>query len=141
MAFNYNLASGDSSIVLISKVRLEIDDRVSGAGPRPDLSNLTDEEISYYLSGNGSNIYKTAAAICRMLSTAWAGVANITVGPRTEGLGDRTTHYANRAKELDAMAARGKFYAGGLSIDRRDLVEEDTDRIAPAFTRAMDTHP
>mgnify|MGYP000446912580 CR=1 FL=1 len=141
MSFNYDLASADSSIVLISKVRLEIDDTVNGAGPRPNMANFSDEEIAQKLSESGNNIYKAAAALCRILATSWTKVANITIGPRTEGFGAIAAQYAARAKELDALGARGKFYAGGLSRDRRDLIEEDSDRLAPAFTRAMDTHP
>ncbi|HSV86946.1 MAG TPA: hypothetical protein VLH85_10250 [Levilinea sp.] len=100
MAFTYDLANGNSQIVLISLVRLEIGDTTLGAGVRPDGSNLSDEEIGIWLAREGDDILRSTAAACEALSRQWANVANITLGPRKEELGKVSDNYARRAEQL-----------------------------------------
>jgi hypothetical protein len=109
MTFTYNLASPDASLVLISKVRLELGDTVANAGVRPDGSNLTDEEITIWLTDESNDISQTVARATAALANIWTNVANITVGPRREELGSVAKAWSDRAKE--AGPAAGANYA------------------------------
>ena len=84
MTFSYDLADADETIVLISKVRLEIGDTVSGVGVKPDGSNISDEEITVWLDDEDNSVMKVVARACDALARMWALVADTTVGPRRE---------------------------------------------------------
>jgi hypothetical protein len=109
MTFTYNLATTDSILLLISKVRLELGDTTFNAGVRPDGSNLTDEEIRVWLSDESNDISQTVARAAAALANIWTNVASITVGPRREELGSIAKQWADRAKE--AGPAAGTNYA------------------------------
>jgi len=109
MSFTYNLATTDETLLLISKVRLELGDTVANAGVRPDGSNLTDEEIRIWLTDEANDISQTVARAAAALSNFWTNVASITVGPRREELGAIAKAWADRAKE--AGPAAGANYA------------------------------
>lgn len=100
MSFNYDLASTDAAIVRISKVRLQIDDTVAGKGVRPDGSNFTDEELTVFLTREGNDEMRAAAAACEALSVHWSRIASITVGPRSEQAGKVASEYRASAEEL-----------------------------------------
>ena len=99
MTFSYNLASTNAAILAISKVRLELGDTVANAGVRPDGSNLTDEEISVWLTEESDDISQTVARAAAALANIWTVVASLTVGPRREELGNIAKAWADRAKE------------------------------------------
>ena len=150
MAFTYTPGSADATIVARNKIRRLIGDISSGAGPHRDGTNVTDEEILEVTTDVGLTLgsslterdtFKIAAKILRGLATEWAAVPNYTLGPHSEQAGDVAARLEARAVTLEAQAARGSFYAGGISQDRMRDVESDTDRVAPAFTRDMDRHP
>jgi len=99
MTFTYNLASLDENLLNISRVRLELGDTAASAGVRPDGSNLTDEEILLWLNEQAGDIMQTVARACAALSNMWTNVANITVGPRREELGQIAKGWADRATQ------------------------------------------
>jgi len=99
MAFTYDLASVDENLLNISKVRLELGDTTENTGVRPDGSNLQDEEILLWLGEESNEINRTVARACLALSKMWTNVANITVGPRREELGQVAQGWADRAKQ------------------------------------------
>ena len=109
MTFTYNLASTDSTLLAISKVRLELGDTVLNAGVRPDGSNLLDEEIQIWLTEESDDVSQTVARAAAALANIWTNVANITVGPRREELGSVAKAWADRASE--AGPAAGTNYA------------------------------
>lgn len=98
--FTYDLASADATKVLISKVRLEIGDSVEGAGVRPDGRNLSDEEISYWLTEESDVFLLAAARACDALSRAWANYVNTTAGKLKEELDTVSAKYATAAADL-----------------------------------------
>ena len=103
MTFTYNLASTDEDLLNISRVRLELGDTVQGTGVRPDGTNLTDEEILYWLGEEDSDIDATVARAAGALSKMWTIASkSITVGPRREEFGDVAKAWADRAKESAA---------------------------------------
>jgi hypothetical protein len=126
MTFTYDLASVDASILLISKVRLELGDTVANAGVRPDGSNLTDEEITVWLTDEGNDLSQTVARAAAALANVWTNVANITVGPRKEELGSIAKAWADRASE--AGPAAGANYA--VKVFRVDHIQ-DPYRVRP----------
>lgn len=97
MSFTYDLATD------IGKVRLYLGDITSGAGPRPDGTNFSDEEITLLLEQEGDSVMRTVAACCEILANAWASVASdIAVGSRRES-NQQATLFANRAEKLRAQ--------------------------------------
>ena len=99
MTFTYDLAAVDENLLNISKVRLELGDTTENAGVRPDGSNLADEEILLWLDEESDVVNRTVARACLALSKMWTTVANITVGPRREELGQIAQGWADRAKQ------------------------------------------
>ena len=97
----------------IGKVRLEIGDTdsTSGQGVKPDGSNLTDDEIDYCLTLEGS-VRLAAAKACELLARHWSGLTNITINGRTENFADVAKAWAAQAKALRASSG------GGLRIRR-----------------------
>ncbi len=119
MSFTYSLTTDTG------KVRLEIGDVTSGAGIRPDGSNLQDEEIAVWLTREGS-MMRAAAAACEALSRQWATVANTASGPLREDADSVAGKWAARAKELrgayghgDANSTGGVF-VGGFTRESSD---------------------
>lgn len=116
MTFTYNLAAADEAEQNISIVRLELGDNIQNAGVRPDGSNLTDEEIAIWLEKESDDIDAAVGRACAALAKMWTNVANITVGPRKEDLGQIAKAWADRAK--DALPTYGEGYEVGIvSID------------------------
>jgi len=97
----------------IGEVRMELGDDVQGEGVRPDGANLTDTQIQKLLDREGSVMLAVAAA-CELLARQWSRVANITVGPRSEQLGNVAAEWQKRAEKLRAQ--HGGAGAGGFSI-------------------------
>ena len=121
MSFTYVLTTD------IGKVRLEIGDVSSaiGAGVKPDGTNLTDEEIQVWLTRE-ETVGRAAAAACEALSTTWARVADVAVGPRRESLGQVAKQYAERAKALREQHGGGG-HGFTIGLDREDGFSEHAD--------------
>lgn len=144
MAFSYSVSDLSSATAATKNravMHLKLGDTVSGQGPRWNGANFDNDELDFLLSEASHNVNLALSEAFRILANEWAGVANITIGPRSEQYAGLSALYAARAAEYARLAGRGKFYAGGLSADRRSTVEEDDDRIAPAFSREMDKYP
>jgi len=99
MTFTYDLSEDDVNLLNISRVRLELGDTTANAGVRPNGSNLTDEEILLWLDEQDNDIMQTVARACAALANMWTNVANITVGPRREELGQIAKGWADRAAQ------------------------------------------
>ncbi len=127
MAFTYNLASADASIVLISRVRLEIGDTVNSAGVLPDGGNLTDAEIQLYLTQNGGDVALTVSSLAGVLARRWATVADVSVGPRSESLSQIAKAWERQASTLPGGEAYGAFAMGPKRIDGYSEYAESLD--------------
>ncbi len=119
MSFTYNL-SNDTG-----KVRLEIGDVTSGAGVRPDGSNLSDEEIAVWLTREGTAM-RAAAAACEAMSRQWAIVANTASGPLREDADSVAGKWAQRAKELREAYGHGDT-AASAGVIAGGFLRESTD--------------
>lgn len=100
---------------------------------------LSDAEVAFYLSENGSNNYRAAIEACRAIA------AKLSRRP-DHAVGRVIVSYQQRAKDYLALAEtiRQKWlmattspYAGGISLDDKQSQEENTDRVPPFFTRNL----
>lgn len=117
MSFTYTLASSDATTAAIARVRLEIGDTVSGAGVLPDGSNLTDEEITVYLTQTGNDVALTVSALAGVLARRWATLADVTVGPRSEKLSQVAQAWERQAATLAGDDAYGAFAMQPTRVD------------------------
>lgn len=141
MTFTYTPGSSDTTIKYRNRIRRLVGDTVSGVGPRQDTGNFTDEEIAEVIvETSSSNAYAVAAELLTILANEWASLVNITIGPRREEYATRAAEFRAAAADMQAKASRGKLYAGGISKDRKETVETDTDLVPPFFTRQLDRH-
>ena len=125
--------SGDPSDSTLDEVRFLIGDTNSTD------QQLSNEEILYLITTYTTALmaaYHAALQLSARYTSKWESKS---VDGLSISFGDRAKKYARLAQDLldraaliDAATAP---YAGGISIDDRDSVEEDTDRVAPAFTR------
>ena len=113
MSFSYDVAT------TVGKVRMWLGDTVSGSGPKPDGTNLSDEEIAALLEQENNHIGRTVAACCEMLANAWASVATIRIGPRSEDFGAVSEGWARRARQLRAQYG-GAAMVFSTSLNRND---------------------
>lgn len=109
MAFSYDLTTD------VGKLRLEIGDTTTGVGVRPDGTNFTDAELGYFLGQEGAVVGRAAARACEVLARSFAGLVDLSVGPRKESLSQAAKAYAERAVELRRQfggSAGGAYSAG-----------------------------
>lgn len=117
MGFSYVLNSSDATVAAIARVRLEIGDTTEDAGILPDGSNLSDEEITVYLTEYSSSIPQTVNAIAGVLSRRWATVADVSVGPRSESLSQVSKAWATVADKLGGSEAGTVFSLAPGRVD------------------------
>jgi hypothetical protein len=113
MTFTYNLTETDD-LLLISKVRLELGDTVSGSGVRPNGVNLSDEEILSWLEEEENDIQRTVGRAALALSNMWASAAvSKSAGPFSVSYGKISDAWAKRASAIQAVTG-GVAGMGGL---------------------------
>lgn len=135
MAWTYVLSNG------IGQVRFLIGDTLS-----TDPLTNTDEEITFCLTTNNSDAYRSAAFACR----AWAAKLNQALSVDQGSRGWKLDRQAQvksillRATELDGQAASFSGitpFAGGISVADKQTREGDTDRVQPGNTVANQRSP
>lgn len=119
MTITYDLSSSDEDSLNISKVRLEIGDKVSGSGPLPQGENFTDAEIALFLDEENDSIKLAAARCCDVLAREWAIIVNTTSGPLRQEFGTVANNWKEQAKELRDQAG-GSTPGFGVSSGRSD---------------------
>lgn len=113
----------------IGVIRLELGDTTIGTGVKPDSGNLSNEELQVWLDREG-DVMRAVAAACEALARMWSGVADVSIGPRSESLGRVADQWRNRAQELrkthgygdEAATANTYSIVGGFG---RDFVEAE----------------
>jgi hypothetical protein len=99
---------------------------------------LQDEEIAFYLTQNGNNLYRAAADAARSLASR-EGKSKSVGDLSISGLGDTWLLVASEfERRADGQATP---YAGGISVADKQTYEQDTDRVTPAFTRGLHNTP
>jgi hypothetical protein len=111
MTFTYDLTETDD-LLLISKVRLELGDTISGSGVRPVNVNFSDEEIQIWLDEESDDIQAVVGRAAQALANMWASAAvSETVGAHSVNYGKISDLWAVRASE------HGLGVAGDVSIE------------------------
>lgn len=128
MTVTYDLASANSTVLLISRLRLEIGDTTLNQGVKPDETNFADAELQIFLTRAGNDIEHAAALACDVLANTWARLADIEIGPRRENLSQVAKRYEARSKAYrDRLGISSAAFSGGMV--RADGYEEyDTDQ-------------
>ena len=126
MSFTYYLSSTNTTTAALARVRLEIGDTVEGAGVLPDGGNLSDEEITVYLTEYGNDVAAAVNALAGVLSRRWATVADVSVGPRSEALSQVSKAWAAIADKLGGSEA-GTVFA--MTPGRSDGYQEHADEV------------
>lgn len=126
MAFTYR---DDPENVARDAVRLLIGDTDS-SDPL-----LSDAEIAFYLSENGSNNYRAGSEACKAIAAKLARLPDFSAG--SVRITNRRDEFLKLADTLSRRAITTTVapYAGGISKTDKQTGEENTDRVEPFFTR------
>ena len=100
---------------------------------------VSDSEITWALSQEGSDNYRAAALVCEAVESQYTQKADKAIGDLKitySGVADR---YGKKAQSLRQRAsARGvNVFVGGRSVSRKDTVEDDSDRVTPSFAKGQ----
>lgn len=101
---------------------------------------LWDQQIAFALSEEGNNIYLASAGCCRQLAAKYSRDVDTTQGELHRLYSARQKAYAMRAVELTTKGrsrSPGAGYSGSISIAAKDLTNQDSDRVQPAFLRGL----
>jgi hypothetical protein len=99
----------------LSLIRLYVGDSVENAGPRPDSTNFSDEEVSALFGLAEGNVSVVVSQLFSILVAEWTKLAvSITIGPRREELWRVADMYKKRAQEWAVVAgiASSTFSSG-----------------------------
>ncbi len=100
---------------------------------------LSDAEVTWFLSEAGDDATAGAAAAAEALATRYATMADSTVGDVSKSYAARAKNYAERAAALVAKVATSEAapipWAGGLYYD--DPAATDASLIPPYFSEGM----
>lgn len=121
----------------IDKIRLEI-----GATDINATVTLYDDEITYALTQE-SSFWGAAARCAEMLSMKWQQKVDVRLGRSMELTYTKmAAQYADQARRLrkKALGARPPW-AGGVKVADKELTQEDTTLVQPAFARHMQENP
>lgn len=99
----------------------------------------TDEEILWQLTQTAT-VSGAAVAVAEQIARKFARYATVRSQDTQVDWSARATQYRQIVIDLREQLQSSDIvpYAGGISISEKDTVEEDTDRVRPAFT--VDLH-
>lgn len=129
MSWNY---SGDPSDSDLDAVRFMIGDT--------DTSDqqLSDAEVNFLLASYSVTV--SARIALRRIIAKYVRYVDKSVGDLKISYSKRIDQYNGLLDQIDSEAVQEGIlepYAGGISISDKDAVEDNSDRVAPAFTRPM----
>jgi len=103
---------------------------------------LQDAEIAYYLTTFGS-VGEASYRAAQAISAKYARKSDQAIGDLKYSYSQQSKRYAELASELKQQYAVSGVgvYSGGRTIADKDTVEEDTDRVQPAFKRDQFANP
>lgn len=99
-----------------------------------------DEEVLFALSQANNNIYYAAAWLCRTIAAKFGRLVDTTLdGALSAKYSTRVKQYQQLATQIEAQGKKtsGKslgVFGGGVTTSGMQVVNEDTDRVKPAFT-------
>lgn len=102
-------------------------------------AQLSDEEITALLSQASDDEASATLAAAKALYARYSRMVSTSVGDTSIQMGELATNYRNLIKDLEkelmASGSTGRPFAGGISQADKRAREDDTDRVAPAFSR------
>jgi len=102
---------------------------------------VTDEEVAFAYAQEGST-RGAAALLLEGLAKKFARKCDSSVGDLSKSYSQMSKAFGEQAKAMRrSSAVYGIPVAGGISISRVETVDEDTDRVTPAFRRGMLDNP
>ena len=116
--------------------------RVLCGDPAGDTQVLDDSMISFFLEEYNGNLYRAAADAAAAIAAYYAGQVDVRVGILSSSNSQKTQQFAELATALrqraeDRALAYAVPFAGGVSMAGKEVAEENTDRVPPAFTRDL----
>lgn len=113
-------------------VRLLVKDTVS------TRQLIQDEELDFFLAQNSNGIWGAAADACDALAAREAKAKS--VGDLSlSGMGDSYKELGRTYRMR--LGSTLVPFAGGISVADKDARNQDTDRVAPAFSRSLHVNP
>lgn len=107
----------------------------------------TDEEIAFALAQASDDIYTASAIAARAIAGKYSRYADTSIDAVKTSYSQLSKSYMALAGRLEAEAKKygsvglGVPLVGGISISEMDSVEEDSDRVRPAFRREQFRNP
>lgn len=103
---------------------------------------LQDDAVQLALDSEGGGVLAGAAVAAEAIAAFYARKADKKVGSLSIAYSQLYDHYMALATRLRAKAATSAgAYAGGISVSDKESVEDDSDRVVPAFTVDMLDNP
>jgi len=95
---------------------------------------VSDEEIAYAVTESGSNVAKACALVCDAIAAKLARFVDLRDGGLAVSLSQRVAHYRDLASAFREQAlGYAAPFAGAISVAYKSSMEEDSDRVTPAF--------
>ena len=129
-SYNPSLLSSNTK----DAVRLLIGDVVSCD------QQMQDEEIAYLVTSRGT-LYGAAAECCRSLAAKFSRTVDQQAGTSKIMYSQMAKAYTVKAIEFEnksALFGAAMPYAGGISLNDKQMQDMNTDRVLPVFTKGMD---
>lgn len=103
---------------------------------------LTDAEISYFLTEAGSNIRLAAILSVEALIAKYARQVDTSIGDLRVGASKKVANYEALLTRLRMrQLTEATPWAGGQTIADKQTYEEDTDLVTPQMFRDLHMHP
>ena len=116
--------------------------RVLCGDPAGDSQVVDDSTITFFLEEHNGNYYRAAADAAAAIAAHYAGQVDVRVGILSSSNSQKTQQFAELATALrrraeDRALVLAVPFAGGISAAAKEVAEENTDRVSPAFTREL----
>lgn len=100
---------------------------------------LSDADIVEILTDNSDNVNAAAAEAARAIAAQLARNEDISINESSLRGGSAYQQYIALAEKLEKRAATANAipFAGGISVADKESRETNTDRVTPAFSRAL----
>jgi hypothetical protein len=108
---------------------------------------VQNEEINFSLSQSSDSIYSAASWICRVISAKYSRLVTTQLdGVLQAEYNDLASKYTSLATQIEVLGKKtsGKalgVFAGGISSSDAYAVEQDADRVKPAFVLGQFDNP
>lgn len=115
------------------QVRLRIGDTISTD------QQMQNEELDALLAATGDNVNSASLAAARMLQARYARQVDKWVGDLKILASQRARAYASLIEEIESVVSvgRGTPFAGGIRVDAKSTLSEDSSLVQPSFRRGM----